>query len=534
MSSDLPSNEIFNTFVDQFTHDADVIEVKIGQLKNPDSFDEAVNALFRIFHNHKALTSFLKLEEIHKCVKKAENVLNILRQDGEISDEAQLDWLYLLERQMYTWADELDLGLADLSPANEDLYTTLKLQKQTVSINDILADRHLLYIDNDSAGALKFLPTFEKIFAKVTSIGHADDLKNTLQAHRPDLIIMSQSFINTHTYSILHSCNDIIPTVALTEKATKKDIIKLINQGVHYYINKPVSGTALKKVLHSIVKTHFTPRKMIISNKKIRAFIETLDPLSDTILKIQQVCDNDNTSISDLIQVVKSDPITSGMILNATKSPIYALKNITTVDQAVSIFGKRTVKALTLGGLSGAFQTTNLSMYGINESIFKEISQMRMKLINNWAHSVAPDDSDILNVAALLGNIGQMLIAKEIAAQQKESVFYESIQQKGVLETEYDFLRTSTAAVSSDILYFWKMPPTLIDIISYSNDPKEAVEEIKPLSLICHVVFELVPLTEATILPVSENIKKLLLENELDVTELHIAIENTLDNKSVS
>lgn len=524
------NSEIFNTFKDQFTDDVEQIEPLIFQLVQPELFLESVNSLFRIFHNHKAITSFLGLDEIHLCAKKGETVLDILRKEGSISDERQIDWLLMLSDQLNIWLEELNLGKYDLSKANEKIFTELKLKEPKVTVGETLKKLHLLYI-NDALSALKLISTFEKVFEKVTFLADTNSLQAEIKTYKPDLIILSESFNNSKTYRALHSANDVIPTVGLIEKDSKKAILKLINNGIHYYIVKPVTGQNLKKVFHSIVQSHFSSRKIILSNQKIRAFIDNLDPLGDSIQKIQEVCDDPLAPISQLIKIVKSDPVSTGIILNATKSPIYGLKNINTIDQAVSIFGKRTVKALILGGLSSRFMPSDLSIYGIDESTFLEIAHLRMKLMTQWYTRVNPKLLNVLSVAALLGNLGQMLIAKEIIKQKKVDSFLQNLQTKSIQETEYEFLRTSTAAVTSDILYFWKMSPLLIDAISYSDDPFDAVEEIQPLSLACHIVFSLIPLNEATISPVTPAMKSLLSKNNLDVSDLLKAIAETLQHK---
>jgi len=527
MSIVTDNSEIFNTFRDQLSDDVDKIEPLIFQLVEPGLFHEAVNSLFRIFHNHKALTAFLGFDEMQKSVHKGETVLNIIRQEGVISDEAQVDWLLILSDQMSKWLEELDRGTYDLSPANKKIFSELKLKEEKTSVSATLKTLHLLYLD-DQATAPKLVSTFEKIFDKVSYIAQSDSLKNDITQYDPDLIILAPSFINSKTYRALHSHDDIIPTIGLITKESKQTILKLINQGIHYYLTQPLSGRSLKKVFHSIVQSHFSSRKMILCNKKIRSFIDTLDPLGDSIKKIQEICDDPQASIAELIKVVKSDPICSGTILNATKSPIYALKDISSIDQAVSTFGKRTVKALVLGGLSSRFMPANLSMYHIDEEKFLEITHLRMKLMSKWYQRVNPKHVNILTVAALLSNLGQMLISREILKQEKEDAFLKSVTEKSAYEAEYEFLRTSTAAVTSDILYFWKMSSRLIDAISYSDDPMQAVEEIQPLSLACHIVFSLVPLTEPTILPISDDIKKLLLENDLNSSDLLKAIAETL------
>jgi HD-like signal output (HDOD) protein len=343
--------------------------------------------------------------------------------------------------------------------------------------------------------------------------------------------MLTDSMIDKKTYKALHSTAKLIPAVALVSDNNEKKIMKLINQGVHYHIVKPMKSGDLKKVLHSIANSHFSNRKLLITNKKIQKFIENLDPLNETILKIQKICSDDNSSIADLIKVVKNDPITSGLILNATQSPIYALKKIKTIDQAVTVFGKATVQALTLGGLSSQFEPYDLTTYGITETIFSNIAHLRMRLMINWYRKVDRRQLDTLSIAALLGNLGQMLIAKEIKNLGLTEKFLTAIQTKGVHEAEYDFLRTSTAAVTSDILYFWKMPSILIDAISYSDFPEDAVEEVRPLAAACQIVFTLIPLTQASIQPVKQTVTRLVKEAGLNMDHLLTAIKETNQHK---
>ena len=50
--------------------------------------------------------------------------------------------------------------------------------------------------------------------------------------------------------------------------------------------------------------------------KKIKA----LPPLDDTILKIQRICVDKNSSLADLVKVVESDPMLTANILKSSNS----------------------------------------------------------------------------------------------------------------------------------------------------------------------------------------------------------------------
>jgi len=74
---------------------------------------------------------------------------------------------------------------------------------------------------------------------------------------------------------------------------------------------------------------------------KVKAF----PPLDDTVNQVMAVCNDVESSVSDLAKVVKSDPMTTTNILKAANSPLYGFsREIKSIEQAVSIFGMETVK----------------------------------------------------------------------------------------------------------------------------------------------------------------------------------------------
>ncbi len=527
MSHFQANDAIFETFKDQFVSDVQQIEPLVLSLVHPGNFDESINNLFRIYHNHKALSAFLNITPIHKVTERVENILNHIRESKKIHDQTEIDWLLAVADQMQTWADELELGVSELSLADPEIFTMLKLREKKASINQSLRHLNLLYLEENLHQPQRYLPVFDKIFKKVTHMPSTERLIATVVAAQPDLIMISDTFINPQTLSVLFKANGKreVPMIALTQNNQRKHLVKLINQGVHYYLHRPIGSNPLKRTLYSIVKSHYTKKKVIISTKKIRNFIDNLDPLSDTLKEIQRICDDPGSAITDLIKVVKKDPVTSGIILNATKFPIYGLKNITSIDQAVSTFGKRTVKALTLSGLSQQLQPADFSMYGMDEKRFLEIAYLRMRLMSTWMGKVNPERIDILSISALLGNLGQMLIAKEISAQHGEKAFFTLLQDRGPTAAEETILQTNTTAVTADILYYWQMPSELVDSISYSDAPMEAVEEIRFLALANHIIYSLIPINSADILPLHPTIRLLMKEAALDVETLEEAIK---------
>ena len=86
--------------------------------------------------------------------------------------------------------------------------------------------------------------------------------------------------------------------------------------------------------------------------KKIKA----LPPLDDTILKIQRICVDKNSSLADLVKVVESDPMLTANILKSSNSPLYGFsREIKNISHAVSLFGMATVRGFALSSANQSF-----------------------------------------------------------------------------------------------------------------------------------------------------------------------------------
>ena len=103
--------EEFMMFLDSVEDGIDSI---ISNLKDD---IELINELFRIFHNLKSATSFLKIDRIKNFAHLVENVLEKLRDDpSKINDEV-IDWLFLVADMFHKWYEEIDNNKI-LSPIN--------------------------------------------------------------------------------------------------------------------------------------------------------------------------------------------------------------------------------------------------------------------------------------------------------------------------------------------------------------------------------------------------------------------------------
>jgi two-component system chemotaxis sensor kinase CheA len=108
--------DIVDEFLDHFDIMTEAMEPSIIALAHEDVREEKINELFRIFHNIKSATSFLKLERIHLLAELSEEVMESLRSGARSVDDKIIDWLLIVSDQMRQWYEEIN--------ANRELSST--------------------------------------------------------------------------------------------------------------------------------------------------------------------------------------------------------------------------------------------------------------------------------------------------------------------------------------------------------------------------------------------------------------------------
>lgn len=108
--SDLDANfdfEIVDEFLDHYSMMVDSMEVMILDLSKPDMYQRSVNELFRVFHNIKSASGFLKIIPMQKLATLVEDELEQLRskQDSRINEET-INWLLSISDMFAQWNDD--------------------------------------------------------------------------------------------------------------------------------------------------------------------------------------------------------------------------------------------------------------------------------------------------------------------------------------------------------------------------------------------------------------------------------------------
>lgn len=110
--SDLDANfdfEIVDEFLDHYSMMVESMEIMILDLQKPNMYRRSVDELFRVFHNIKSASGFLKIEPMARLAAFVEDFLETLRTNQNPLSQNVIDWLLQISDMFSKWHDDLKM-----------------------------------------------------------------------------------------------------------------------------------------------------------------------------------------------------------------------------------------------------------------------------------------------------------------------------------------------------------------------------------------------------------------------------------------
>lgn len=518
---------------------AEEAENLVMGLVDRERYKENIGELFRYFHSIKALASFLELTEIQKSVAVIEDILSILRQKKPPIRQEIIDWLLQVCDQVVIWNDKIEAGRMDFEPI--DAYT-LNMVKSTVIINkkpeEILKNLNVLLLFEPEEEINKLQKSLKNSVKSLLIASDTNEAIKILTNSHVDILVLAEKIGDVSSNSLIPllkvtNSNALVVVASETKisKATQQEFMKL---GIELFINDVFKFDTLLQKLLFIAKQFFEEKSIKLYVSPIFRKISYLRPLPNTITEVQKLKANPNAGIKELTAIASKDPIISAKIIKFANSPLFGFRSeVSSLHHAISLLGKEKVIALILqAGIEGSLKV-ELEPYGIIQDEFFHISYLRMNIMMNWFPKVNLSKTAMMVTAALLGNIGQILIADEIKKRGESEKFLALLKQTDNQSfVEMEFCNTTSADVTADMLMHWGLEEELVQVIRYSCDIASAPDEIKLFSIALYALFEVV---NGYSLEISkdkiEDMSALLAEMNFDPELFVAAIEKTLSKK---
>jgi putative nucleotidyltransferase with HDIG domain len=215
--------------------------------------------------------------------------------------------------------------------------------------------------------------------------------------------------------------------------------------------------------------------------------VHTLPRLPDTTLRLIGVLNDPDSSLREIVEVVRYDTALTAELLRQCNSSYYGLgRRVTSVAEAARLLGTDTLTQLVLGAHAKALLGPEQRGYGLRPGEL-------------WRHCVAVAtaakligkrlnfaDENLLFTAGLLHDIGKIVLNEQVYHEYARIAALASQQRIAFVEAEQRVLGCTHAEIGGVLAERWKLPEAIVQATRFHHEPS-SLDPPEPLVDITHL-----------------------------------------------
>ncbi len=284
--------------------------------------------------------------------------------------------------------------------------------------------------------------------------------------------------------------------IALLEQVimSRPSVIRLILSGnveepdsfraaslAHQLVAKPCD---IQKI-HSIVEETCRLRDTLSDPKLVKLVtgIKSLPSVPTLYVRLLKEFESEQPTLTKVGEIISMDVAMTAKILQLVNSAFFSIPyNVINLNQALSILGLNTIKALVLSvGVFSEYQSRSYNAFSIDElwqhSIF----------VGNLSRAIAASaglsrmEQDEAQMAGILHDVGK-LIQSDVPGFFRLLTMNTKIPR---LQMEYHYLGTSHAEIGAYMLSLWGLPSGVIKAVAFHHNPsKDTAFKVDPVTAV--------------------------------------------------
>jgi len=205
--------------------------------------------------------------------------------------------------------------------------------------------------------------------------------------------------------------------------------------------------------------------------------IDSLPPLSDTAKLVQALyrSKNDDGNIIKLVRIIESDALLTANILKMINSAYYGFsKRISSVSQAVILFGTQKIYALVIKYSMFETLKANTDIYGFNSIQFNEMCHLQNTFVLQWYSKINQRDAQFMASLALIMETGKLVLATEVAKSSYADIFRKMfIECDNIEDFEKDLFKATSYNLSALLFEHWNLDSMYAKILMTLDTDEE-------------------------------------------------------------
>jgi HD-like signal output (HDOD) protein/CheY-like chemotaxis protein len=236
----------------------------------------------------------------------------------------------------------------------------------------------------------------------------------------------------------------------------------------HRFLTKPCNAAQLQAAIERVCTL-----QDILCTPEIRRVVGTigeLPSLSTTYASLAQAVRDPDTSVKRVADIIELDVAMAAKVLQLVNSAFFGLaQRVSSLNSAVTYLGMEAIK--------------NLALASETFRVFVPDSQIPQSLcesLQRHAHRTAaiagalpvdPKTRDVTVVAALLHDIGKLVLACRMPATFRSVLTHASERGCQDFEAEEELLGISHAEIGAYLLGLWGIPTLAVEAIAHHHRP---------------------------------------------------------------
>ena len=215
--------------------------------------------------------------------------------------------------------------------------------------------------------------------------------------------------------------------------------------------------------------------------KKIDRIIEEIDglrPVSHICEKILEITSNSDSSLSDLVDIVKYDQGVTASLLKTCNSPYFGLaREITSIKQAVAYLGIDNVASLVIMGNSTDNLREAQAGYDLNEGELWRYSVSSALIAQDLAEKKELTNISLIFTSALVKDIGKVVLNAYV--KDSSEAINMAVQNRGLafIDAEKEVIGIDHAELGARVAEHWNFSPAMVNIIRNHHYPENASKD---------------------------------------------------------
>jgi len=211
---------------------------------------------------------------------------------------------------------------------------------------------------------------------------------------------------------------------------------------------------------------------------KIERIIEEINelrPVSEIGNRVAEITSNPNSSLAELVDVIKYDQGMTANLLRICNSTYFGLKKkVASIKQAVAYLGLNKVASLVvLGNSADNFKKAQVG-YDLNEGELWRYSVSSALIAEDLAEKKRLKNISLIFTSALLKDIGKVILSAYVKDSFED--INKAVQDRGLtfVDAEKEVIGIDHAELGARVAEKWNFNPAMVDIIRNHHDPDKA------------------------------------------------------------